>query len=140
MAEQWWITTDALASGGKKVAGPYPDQEAALKARRLFERENHPQTFWVDSEEVASDLQRRLEAAERVCVLYGWTGGGSGSDREKALHELWSDWVDVSGVSLSQTDHPDLSDERIAELAQRRDATRAATLERMRARDADEQG
>lgn len=78
-------------------------------------------------------LRARLEAAERVCVLYGWTAAGDGSTRSKALHELWVQWLDLSGVSLLQSDHPDLSSERIAELASHRDETRARTLARMRA-------
>ena len=77
--------------------------------------------------------RERLEAAERVCVLYGWSALGDGSDRSKALHELWSEWDDLPGTDSSSAGNPELSDERIAELARRRDETRARTLERIRA-------
>jgi hypothetical protein len=77
-------------------------------------------------------IRDRLRAAEEVCLLYGWTGACRDTDRDKALHELWSHWVDVSGVSMSPADHPEMSDERIAELARQRDATRASALARIR--------
>lgn len=80
-----------------------------------------------------TDIRARLEAAERVCVMFGWTAARMDSDRDKALHELWAEWVSISGVSTSPEDHPDLSDDRIAELARRRDETRRRTLARIRA-------
>lgn len=73
-----------------------------------------------------STRMRAMELAERVCVLYGWTGiGADDSDRAKALMELWSEWLhefEASGGSTSPKDHPALSDERIAALAGRRRA------------------
>jgi len=72
----------------------------------------------------------RLAAAERVCVMFGWLGIDD-SERGKAAHELWCDWLEISGVSTDPADHPDLSDERIRELAARRDATRDQTLRRL---------
>jgi hypothetical protein len=77
------------------------------------------------------ELRRRLEAAERVCVLYSWTGHVHDSDRGKALHELWAEWAGLPGTSWQPEDHPDLSDERISELARRRDDKRARTLDRI---------
>jgi hypothetical protein len=83
--------------------------------------------------EIPEEIRKRLEAAERVCVLYGWTGVTEESERSKALHELWSEWVKmVSPGFTSRAAHPDLSDERIAELAARRDEIREQTLARMR--------
>ena len=72
----------------------------------------------------------RKGVAERVCVLYSWTGAAHpGTDREKALHELWSDWVALVGTDFISPDaHPELNDARIAELARRRDLIRQRTL------------
>ena len=75
-------------------------------------------------------LRARLAAAEKVCVLLGWTTARNDTDQDKALHELWVEWMDLSGVSADPADHPELSDEHIARLARRRDETRARTLER----------
>lgn len=70
-------------------------------------------------------LKARLAAAELVCVAYGISPARHDSDREKATHELWSDWQE-----LAQADMTSLSDERIVELARRRDANRAEALRR----------
>lgn len=70
-------------------------------------------------------LKARLAAAELVCVAYGISPARHDSDREKATHELWSDWQE-----LAQADMTSLSDERITELARRRDAKRAEALRR----------
>jgi hypothetical protein len=82
--------------------------------------------------EMPEEIRERLEAAERVCVLYAWTGGPHDSDRSKALHELWSHWVKVSGNDCSPAANPDLSDELIEQLARQRDATRERTLAAIR--------
>jgi hypothetical protein len=58
-----------------------------------------------------------------------------GTGREKALHELWRHWCDVSRASLSPADHPELGDERLAGLARRRDETVARTLAAIRERE-----
>jgi hypothetical protein len=78
----------------------------------------------------AETLRKRLEVAELVCVMVGWVPEAPG-DRGKALYELWSGWLHISGVGTDPADHPELSDERIAELARKRDETRARTLERI---------
>lgn len=70
-------------------------------------------------------LKSRLAAAELVCVAYGISPARHDSDREKATYELWSDWQE-----LAQADMTSLSDERIVELARRRDANRAEALRR----------
>lgn len=70
-------------------------------------------------------LLRRLELAERALLVYGWTGTGSGSPRDKALYELWADWLHEyrrQGMDESPKAHPELSEDRINELAARRDA------------------
>lgn len=76
-------------------------------------------------------LRARLAAAEDLCVMFAWTVGGRGSDRDKAAHELWKRWVDVSGNDCSREQNPHLTEELITELATKRDATRRATLARM---------
>lgn len=74
-------------------------------------------------------LEDRLDAAEDVCALLSWTPVDH-SERGKALHELWLAWQAAGGDS-DQRAHPHLTDQLIAGLAERRDRTRAATLERL---------
>jgi uncharacterized protein YbaA (DUF1428 family) len=70
----------------------------------------------------------RLKAAEDVCVMFAWTQARYVTDRDKAAHELWRRWTAASGNDCSKKRNPHLTDELIAELAAKRDATRAATL------------
>jgi hypothetical protein len=75
------------------------------------------------------ELVERLHVAERALLLFGWTAYRAETDREKALHELWSEWQDlVPDAFVDPKSHPDLSDKAIAPLARCRDATVAATL------------
>jgi hypothetical protein len=78
----------------------------------------------------AEVLIARLRAAEDVCVLYSWTASTAHqSDREKALHELWSKWYNLVGPAACEpAKNPHLTDEVISDLARQRDATREATL------------
>jgi energy-coupling factor transporter ATP-binding protein EcfA2 len=86
-----------------------------------------------DGKAVSEDIRARMEAAEQVCALYGWTGGVHDSDHAKALHELWAEWVALVGDDgASPLSWPGLSDERIAELARRRDGKRGDALRRLR--------
>lgn len=86
------------------------------------------------AESEVARLSARLEAAERVCVLFGWTGARHDTDRAKALHELWAEWAGIVGAGFAGPEaHPELSDERIAELARQRDETRSRTLAAIRA-------
>jgi hypothetical protein len=71
--------------------------------------------------EVPEEVRERLEAAEQVCVLFSWTGSYTDSPEGKALFELWRHWLGVSGVSVDPADHPELSRDRISELAARYD-------------------
>ena len=73
-------------------------------------------------------LRQRLALAESVCVLYGWTGLRMDSDRDKALFELWSMWSKLPGTDVSPEGNPELTDTLIADLARRRDETRARVL------------
>lgn len=71
--------------------------------------------------------QARLDAAERVCVLYGWCGVHDESERDKAAHELWSTWYNDFGRDAEKR-HKKQLQAAIPELARNRDATHAATL------------
>lgn len=90
----------------------------------------------------AEALIERLKAAEDVCVIYGWTGSTSHrSDRDKALHELWRKWHEIAGPDACDQDrNPHLTDELIAELARKRDATCETTLRHFFGDEAVDQG
>ena len=78
-----------------------------------------------------TDLERRLELAERVCLMFGWSPAHADTDRGNAAHELWREWLEEferQGGSPFPKDHPDLSDAVVAELSKRRRDIRAATL------------
>jgi hypothetical protein len=71
----------------------------------------------------------RLEMAERVCVLFGWTGSRSETVKDKALAQAWQEWAStVPEGFLSPKEHPELDEEAIATLAAKRDEIRAQTL------------
>lgn len=75
----------------------------------------------------ASDLEQRLEFAEKVCRLFGITATGpQDCDEEKALTQAWQEWQHRFGREL-----PKLSEAEIHELAARRDITRDATAIRL---------
>jgi len=76
--------------------------------------------------------QARLEAAERVCLSYGWSASShNGTDREKATYMLWCRWHNIAPPDfLNPENHPELSDEAVAELARERDEIRERTLAR----------
>src|ERR1700734_1302613 len=80
--------------------------------------------------EIPDEIRERLEAAERVCVLYGWTGSGN-SERGKALYMLWLRWTEVSGNDCSPEANPGLTDDVIADLARQRDDRRDSALMRL---------
>jgi hypothetical protein len=62
-----------------------------------------------------SDLEKRLAAAEAVCVMFGWSPARSQTDREKAAYTLWRRWVEIVGSgSLSPERHPDLDEQALA--------------------------
>jgi hypothetical protein len=80
-------------------------------------------------------IMARLAAAERALLLFGWSAAPDNTKRGKALHELWAEWFrlyEADGNSTRPADHPDLSNKVIDELATRRDAVMARTLERIR--------
>src|SRR4051794_20256283 len=65
---------------------------------------------------VSAEDMAKLNAAEKVCILYGWTPPGD-SEREKACSQLWQEWAALVGSDFTAPKaHPELPDERIAEL------------------------
>jgi hypothetical protein len=60
------------------------------------------------------ELIKRLEAAERVCILYGYTESRYKTDREKAIYEWWLDWSEIVGMEfIDLTRHPEFHDQLI---------------------------
>lgn len=77
------------------------------------------------------EAERLLLIAERVCAMTGWTASTNGSERDKALTELWMAWAKERPHLTGPKAWPDLDDDGIAALAAQRDATRTATLSRL---------
>lgn len=111
-----------------KAFGWANPEEYHTALRRLFTKE----TAESELRDENKALRHRLAIAERVCVLYGWTGQRHETERDKALHEVWSFWHNLPDTDSSPDGNPELTDELISELAAQRDATRARTLERIR--------
>ena len=49
VAERWWIATDELSRGGKKLMGPFQSRDLALHVRSLYEQV-YGGTYWVAEE------------------------------------------------------------------------------------------
>jgi hypothetical protein len=89
--------------------------------------------------EIPAEIQARLDAAERVCVLYAWCPPTDmDSDRNKALYMLWRAWSDLPGTDCRPAAHPGLTDAVITDLARQRDSIRAEALDRLFASDVDD--
>lgn len=74
-----------------------------------------------------SQLRSRLEYAENVCLMLGWSGAMD-SQRGKATTQLWMEWARVVGNEFTDPDqHADLIAREDA-LAAERDRIRARTL------------
>jgi hypothetical protein len=77
-------------------------------------------------------LRRRLNAAEQVCVMFGWAGIHDETDRDKAVSQLWHEWNNLVGSEFSDPEaHPDLDDDAIAALARQYDLRRHLTDQRI---------
>ena len=83
--------------------------------------------------DLAWKLRTQLDAAEQVCILFGWTSLGDDSDKSKAVEQAWHEWAAEYG-SMSPT--PEWR-QRIKELARRREEIRARTLAAIRSKMAD---
>lgn len=73
-------------------------------------------------------VEERLKAAEDLCVMFAWCASRNESPTDKAAHELWVRWTEVSGNSCSQAENPHLSESLITKLALKRDRTRRSVL------------
>jgi hypothetical protein len=73
-----------------------------------------------------AELRARLEAAERVCYLFGISAARHETEREKAALQAWIDWHGEHGHGAQK-----VSDVEVQVLAARRDAIRNATLARI---------
>lgn len=72
-------------------------------------------------------LEKRLAAAENVCLMYGWCPmlGRDATDREKAANVLWARWLNVVGRDILGPDaYPHLNDDAVAEMATEFDSRR----------------
>lgn len=78
------------------------------------------------------ELEQRLDIAEDVCVMYGWSGSDMRFERHRAAFEIWSLWLQLSGNDLSREANPHLSNDLISRLAARRTATADQMLARIR--------
>lgn len=47
---RWWVCTDVLVRGGRKIIGPFESQELALRVRALVEKAEGHERLWVDEE------------------------------------------------------------------------------------------
>lgn len=78
------------------------------------------------------ELRERLAAAEQVCILVGWTGIGDQTDPlQQAVTQAWLDWTHLPTVGQPEPQSPEWQ-ARVQDLANRRTATRALTLGRLR--------
>lgn len=51
VATEWWICTDWLARGGRKVLGPFVSRDLALDVRGYYEKARHEDgRYFVDEE------------------------------------------------------------------------------------------
>lgn len=76
-----------------------------------------------------STVEERLVAAEKVCLLFGWTGVKGNTVRDKATTQAWIEWARLYPKDYCDPpNHPDLNDEAIEALAAERDRIRAETL------------
>lgn len=48
--ERWWIATDELSRGGKKLLGPFESRDLALEVRQYVEAFHKGSTFWISKE------------------------------------------------------------------------------------------
>lgn len=83
---------------------------------------------------VAATYEEQLQhaAAHRVCVLFGWASSLTPEcDRDKALHQAWIEWRELTGP----TELTPVWDQLVSELAAKSDAGRDRVLMAIAARD-----
>lgn len=105
-----------------------------VQTDKPFDKPPKPKPNGGTASRVSTDqhLRERLEAAEAVCLMYGWSTGSEECDRDKALYMLWTRWLRLAEADDPEYStpkrHPELSDEIVARLAAERDEIRARTL------------
>ena len=77
--------------------------------------------LWLaDREAEAAAIRERFEAAERLCVVFGWCASRRESERDLAANALWRRWVRLVPEGFTEVKaHPDLTDGHLTELARR---------------------
>ncbi len=76
----------------------------------------------------------RLEAAEAVCLLYGWSPSTRNAGfRERASFALWSKWLDlVGGHAFARPKlHPHLSDTALRPIVENDEALQQRAREKI---------
>jgi hypothetical protein len=65
------------------------------------------------------ELIRRLEAAEAVCALYGWSAGSALPDHPRSLATMqaWMEWYELVGTERLDALREVYADERIERMA-----------------------
>ena len=121
--------------GNRCGSGPFEHVHRSLPCVNGRPERHHKYEY--SEGDVSVDIERalaeRLEAAELVCLMVGWSAADN-SQRGKARHELWRAWrrlYEGQGGSILPKDHPELSDDRIRALADERDGIVAATLAKL---------
>lgn len=131
-----WEVTFVMAAGEQRrewtVQVPASDEKHALDAAYGIAwaiNEGAEHVWKITDERRAKRVEglTRLAMAERVCALLGAMPAPCSDDREKALYELWREWMDRYGHAVERID-----DDEVAALARRRDETRERTLARLR--------
>lgn len=73
-------------------------------------------------------LRERLEAAEQLCLMFSWTAPSETTRDGKACFQLYRRWLKVSGVVPERDQHPELSEDRLDDLAAEYDGKQTWTL------------
>ena len=89
-----------------------------------------PEAKEAPTREDYDQLRERLAVAETVCTIFGWTGTRTDGERDKAVSQAWQEWAIAYG---SPKPTPEW-DERVTELAAKRDEIRNRTLAAIRER------
>lgn len=69
------------------------------------------------------ELIERLEAAEKACLMYGWSPMREHtSDASKATYRMWLKWMEIVGADFLLPDlHPELGNATMFSLARQYD-------------------
>lgn len=79
--------------------------------------------------DIPEEIRERLEAAEQLCLMFSWTAPSESTRDGKACFQLYRRWLEVSGVIPERDQHPELSEDRLNDLAAQYDGKQTWTLE-----------